>query len=145
MNSKILNTCQCLNENNWTNEICCKPSTYIAFMLFWNSVYKFHFKNEHSEKFISKEIVLGFLSKNIDFLYFFRRQIKKINQIVRIPLEKTEILNVSIFECSKTIESISSTDQMIDISVLINVIELTERTLALWGSYTYNNKIDIFY
>lgn len=143
--SKILNTCECLCHNNWTLEVLQKPSTYINFMRFWNSIYKLHFKYEHVEKLVSKEIVLEFLSNCVDLLYFFRRQINKVNRIVCTPIEKPELLNVPIFECSKTMESIRKENRPIDITVLYDTFDIIEQTLTLWETYTINNKINVFY
>lgn len=137
----VLSRCDCYVES--FPQCATTPSSYINNLRFWCSSYKFHFKHEHKEKFVTPFFLTNFVTSIVNITSYFRREVNLLNGVVARPLIEPRILCETVKEFLLVLVKISSAEK-VPIKVLNDTLELFNQVLTLWDMYIFQNGIDKF-
>ena len=137
----ILTRCDCFVENF---PVCAPtPNSYINNLRFWCSSYKFHFRYEHKEKFVSHFFLTNFVTNIINITSYFRREVELLNDIVNCPITEPRILTETVKEFLLVLMRIPTLEK-VPIEQLNYTLHLFSQILHLWDMFIFQNGLDKF-
>ena len=137
----ILTRCDCFVEN--FPECVPTPNSYINNLRFWCSSYKFHFRYEHKEKFVSPFFLTNFVTNIINITSYFRREVELLNGIVNCPITEPHILTEAVKEFLLVLIRIPTLEK-VPIEQLNYTLHLFSQILHLWEMFIFQNGLDKF-
>lgn len=139
-NKTILESCSCSVLSPKVNEIFEKPHLYISFIQNYISNYRFHFKYEHLENYVSHHFSTKFIISIIDILNSFRKQVLFYDKYVLKPFGNIDQLSQAIQICADLIIKLNKKDK-IEKNIIIDLLSFLKEIFNEWESYVFQNAI----
>jgi hypothetical protein len=145
MNSKIkpLDNCNCVVINSPANCIYPNPYSYVISSRFWCSAYKFHYKYEHTEKYVTKFFFNKFVIASIDIINCFKKQVDYFNYFCDFKVSDPDLISLTLQTCGELIRQTNNYLSDVNIELLFSVFGLLEKILYMWEIFIYRNGIKI--
>ena len=137
----VLTRCDCFVEV--FPQSAFTPNSYVNNLKFWCSSYKFHFRHEHREKFVSPFFLTNIITNIVNITSYFRREAELLKDTVDYPIPDTYVLTETIRDFLLILVKIGSLER-IPIEQLNNSIHLFSQILNLWEVFILQNGINKF-